>query len=601
MGTVHMESKTQTTTRRALLRGAASLSLAATAGCVGDLRNVVGRDQSDRVSLRVKTLPTDSDPHAIHVARRLTNALEAVGAEVELLPMVEEELYRDVLINHQFDLYVAPFHGERDPDFLRPLFHSRYASERGWQNPFGYSDLELDDLLKRQRRTAGDTRRSIVADAQTAVAEAQPCTVVAFADEILAARDDRFAGWRHVRPTRSLAYLAVRSVDGAGEAGEADGQSTLTALLRDKRPTRNLNPIAVEHRHRGIVTGLLYDGLGTWYRGDVEPWLAADWRWDVHDDGGQHATIPLREARWHDGEPVTAGDVAFTYRFLSDTSLGRADSPVPTERFRGEASLVEGVSAIDERTVGIAFGETTKAVARRALTVPILPEHVWSERTGSASVAGVEVDEGTTTALVTDNLEAVGSGPFEVGEVETDRRVVLTAAAEHFSESIGGSLGTVVGAVPYDRLVFRPLPSDEVAVETLAAGDADVVASSLGPGAVPQVGYADAVNLIVKPSRTFYHVGYNTRRAPLSNPRFRRAVARLIDKGAVVDDVFDGYARPTASPVADRDWIAPALEWSGEDPVLPFAGENGELDVESARQEFVDAGYSYHDGGLYAR
>lgn len=593
-----MGSKTETTTRRALLRGAASLPLAATAGCIGDLRNVVGRDRSDRVSLSVKTLPTDSDPHAIHVARRLTNALEAVGVEVELVPMVEEELYRDVLINHQFDLYVAPFYGERDPDFLRPLFHSRYTSERGWQNPFGYSDLELDDLLERQRRTAGDTRRSIVADAQTAIAKAQPCTVVAFADEILAARDDRFTGWRRVRPTRSLAYLAVRSAGGADQAGE---RSTLTALLRDKRPTRNLNPIAVEHRHRGIVTGLLYDALGTWYGGDVEPWLAADWRWDVHDDGGQHATVSLRAAQWHDGEPVTAGDVAFTYRFLADTSLGQADSPVPTERFRGEASLVEGVSAIDERTVGIAFGETTGAVARRALTVPILPEHVWSERTGSASVAGVEVDEGTTAALVTDNLAAVGSGPFEVGAVETDRRVVLTATDEHFAGSIDGPLGRVVGSVPYDRLVFRPLPSDEVAVETLAAGDADVVASSLGSGVVPQVGYADAVDLIVKPSRTFYHVGYNTRQAPLSNPRFRRAVARLIDKRAVVNDVFDGYARPTASPIADRDWLAPALEWSGEDPVLPFAGENGELDVESARQEFIEGGYSYHDGGLYAR
>jgi peptide/nickel transport system substrate-binding protein len=581
------------TTRRALLRGAASLPLAATAGCTADVRNVVGRDQSERVSLRIKTLPTDADPFAIHVARRLARALESVGVAVELLPMEKEEFYRHLLINHDFDLYVAPFGGDRDPDVLRPLFHSRYASERGWQNPFGYSDLEVDDLLDRQRRTIGAERRSAAFEVQTLLAEAQPCTVVAFPDAILAVRDDRFTGWRRVPPSHSLGYLTVDTMD--------DTETTLRASLRDKRPTRNLNPIAVEHRDQGLITGLIYDSLGRRYGRTVDPWLADRWRWDEGGDG-LRATVDLRETRWHDGERVTAADVGFTYDLLADTSLGRAEAPIPAERFRGRASLVEEASPVGDRTVRFDFGETAREVARRAFAVPILPRHVWTERTEAATVAGVSVDDGTTTALVSDNLPPVGSGPLRVVDVETDRRIVLEATGDHFLGAVGGRLGAAVGdALAYDRLVFRPVPSDSVAVETVAADEADVVASTLGPEVVPEVGYADAVDLIVRPSSTFYHVGYNTRRAPLSNPRFRRAVARLLDKAAIVDDVFDGYAAPAASPLAAGDWLAPDLTWEREAPVLPFAGENGRLDVERAKEPFVDAGYSYHDGALHSR
>ncbi len=574
----------------------ASAALAASAGCLQGFRNLAGRRRSSPLSLSIKTLPTDSDPYAVRIARALSSALEAVGIETRLHPLPREELYRQLLINHDFDLYVAPFVEGNDPDFLRPLLHSQFVGERGRQNPFGYVDFTMDELLDAQRRAAREERPQVVADLLQEVVQTQPFTVVAYPDDILARRTDRFAGWDE-RPTSSLAYLSVERED--------PDATTLTALLRDVRPTRNLNPIAAEYRDRGVVTELLYDALGREYGGAVRPWLATEWEWSDTDDGGLRATVGLREASWHDGRTLTADDVAFTYRFLRDTSLGEADAPVPAERFRGRASLVADASVVDDRTVELAFDDTAHPAATRALTVPILPQHVWHERTGPATVAGVSVDEETTEALVWDNADPVGSGPLRLDTLEESRRVVLAPTDDHFCRTLDGALEDVVVGPAFDRLVFQAVPSDDVAVQTIEAGDADVTATALGAGVLTKLERAaatdSAVEVATDASPVFYHVGYNTRQAPLSNLRFRRAVARLLDREHVVESVFDGHATAAASPLATTDWLPDSLAWNGTDPVLPFPGEDGDLDVERARAEFVDAGYRYHDGALHQR
>jgi len=574
-------------TRRRFLAGAAGVALGSTAGCV-DVRNVVGRQRSSGLSLRIKTLPMDADPYAIRIARTLTEALEAVGIDTRLLPMSREELLRHLLINHDFDLYVASATARLDPDFLRPLFHSRYAAEHGWQNPFGFSDLRVDELLDEQHRVDLPERRAVVEDLQSTLARRQPCTVVAFPDDVVSVRTDRFDGWDVDTPLSSLSYLTVDA------ARNAD---TLTAFLRDARPTRNLNPIAAEHRNTGTITELLYDSLGRQYDGRVVPWLADDWSWT--DEGNDlRATVSLREARWHDGTPVTPDDVVFTYRFLADTSMGASDMPIPAERFRGRGSLV-GQASLDGDRVTLSFGDAARSVAEQSLTLPVLPKHVWRDHTELVNVAGVTIRETVTEALVWDNRRPVGSGPLRVESLSVDERLTLVPTDDHFISAVGGDLGAALTTpLPYDRLEFRVVPSDAVAVELLATGDGDMTVGSLGPAVVPTVERASELDLVARPSATFYHVGYNTRNAPLSNPRFRRAVARLVDKADVVSSVFDGYATPAATPLATSDWLAPPLRWTGDDPVLPYAGDDGELNVERARDLFVDAGFRYQDGTL---
>jgi len=587
--------------RRRVLGALGTTLVGTTAGCFERTQRVIERDSPEQVSLSVRTLPADEDPRAIVIAQHLADHLDAVGVDASVTPMARDHLLRTVLINFDFDLYVGQFPGAVAPDALRPLLSSSYVEAAGWNNPFGLSDPSVDRLLERQRRIGGAARRRILYNLQEAVARLQPFSVVAFPDAIRAVRKGRFDPSREAGFETPAAYLSLPFVGGSGDSaadGDGNGPADLRLTRTDGRITEDLSPISVAYRDNGAITGLLYDPLGRRIGARVRPWLASDWEWSRPESGDDPpvATVTIRpDCDWHDGEPLTAADVAFTYRFLEDTSLGRAETDVPAPRFNSRVDLVDGVEAVDDATVRLTFVPCSREAAARAFTVPVLPEHVWRTLTGPTTVAGIETDTTATEALVWSNPDPVGSGPFRVEHRIDGSRLALVRFDGHFVYGPDPPPG--VDRVAFDRLVLRVTPADTTAVELVAAGEADATGSSVAPSTVPRIGQSDALALLVSPTRAFYHVGFNLRRSPLGNYRFRRAIARLIDKTAVVEGAFDGYARPAASPLAGTDYCPPNLEWRGGDPVLPFPGDDSNLDLARARAAFTDAGYQYDEDG----
>ncbi|SEP25826.1 peptide/nickel transport system substrate-binding protein [Halogranum amylolyticum] len=614
------DNDTPRLTRRAVL---ATLGVGATSGCLRSIQSTAGRDTPDQISLSVKTVPADDDPRATRIARFLVTNLQQVGIDAKVVPMSREELLRDVLLNHSFDIYVAQHPGYRDPDFLRPLTHSMFGVELGWQNPFGYANLELDDRLERQTRQTGAARTKKLKRIQRTLVRNQPFSVVGFPESIRATRDDRYAG-RDDLPVNSLPwYLSLSEQEGVGttdatsdetatpqttsaanetrttDTETASEPTTFRTTLTDARPTENLNPLAIEFRGPERITSLMYDSPGRYVDGDIVPWLAESFEMTTEGSDRLVSRLRLREdLRWHDDTPLTADDVAFTFEFLQDTSMGNLSTAVPSPRFRGLTSLVESVEATSERDVRIEFGSVAEPVARRVFTVPVLPEHVWEQQTGRAMASSLNTDSAVTKALVWNNPNPVGSGPFRFVSSSVKQSVVLEPYEDHFlarddvaSPAGGFHLPT------FDRLEFALVPSSGAAVELLQRGEADATASTLLPEDVSAIGRNDKLSLHVSQSSGFYHVGYNVRQAPLSNPRFRRAVARLIDKPFLVDDVFRGYASPASSPLGNDGVVPAGLRWKGQDPELPFHGSEGELEVEAARSEFEQIGYRYTKNG----
>ena len=573
--------------RRALLAGAAG-SVAATGGCVGELRNLAGRDRYRQLSLSIASVPASHDAHAVRVANALRENLERAGVDADVTPKSPDVLRRDVLVNHDFDLHVGRYPSEGRPDELRTLLHSTYGEEAGWQNPFGFSSVAVDDLLAEQRAVAGEKRAAVVDEIQRRAVELQPFTVVAFGDRIAAARTDRFDGWPAGGPARLSDYLRVE---------RTGDDRTLRPTVGDVRPTRNRNPIAVEHRSRSRVTDLLYEPLLRRPADAPVPWLARTVEWETDP---LTATVTLRETPWHDGRPVAPSDVAFTYAFLADTSLGGMDTPVPTPWRRGAVSLVDDAAVVDG-DVRLAFATDHREVARRALSVPILPEHVWSEYVGAADVAGVDVAEGTTEALVRSNEDPVGSGPLRFVAADPDRSLTLERFEPHFlyGDDTEGIPGPLAEPPAFDRVAFTVAPSDDAAAELLEAGEADVTADGIGAGRLPRVSRTEGLELLLARAEPFYMVGYNCRRPPLSNERFRRVVARLLDRESLVSASFRGYADAAEAPLRPP-WTPEGLAWDGT-AELPFLGEAGTLDVEAARAAFQEAGYQYDGDRLVTR
>lgn len=581
--------------RRDVLGAGAAASLGLGAGCLQRVRNLVDRPGSTQVSLEIKTPPADEDEPATRIAKRLADNLSAVGIDAELSLLREDELRRDVLVKEAFEVYVARMPVDRDPDFLRPRLHSVFVGETGWQNPFGLADIDVDEALADQRTAQDGQRRARIDDLQNRVASLQPFVPVAVSDDISAVRTDRFGDWPSGGLTSPVSYLLL-------SARSDEPVDRLRVTTNDDSVTANLNPIAVTQRDRGTFLGLLYDPLGRRHAGRVRPWLAADWDWQ-RSAGTHSLRVELRDGlTWHDGRDLTAGDVAFTYRFLSDTTMGEREAAVPAPRFRGRTTLVESVTVPDPGVVRIDVGETVPAVARRALTVPILPAHVWRSKSTEAELAGVGVNDRVTAALVWNNPEPVGSGPLAFEDRIDQEALYLRRNDDHFLHRDGASPWLAVAdGVDFAELAVRVAPSTDAAVQLVAAAEADATVPFTDPAVAARIGREDALTLSADRSPFLYHVGFNTRIDPLGNPYVRRTVARLVDKAYVADEVFDGYARPVASPLADTDWLAPALAWDGSDPEVPFVGSDGELDVERARELFRDIGFQYQDEELLSR
>ncbi|MFW6003996.1 MAG: ABC transporter substrate-binding protein, partial [Halanaeroarchaeum sp.] len=453
--------------------------------------------------------------------------------------------------------------------------HADHGDERGWRNPFGYVDTTVSDLLERQRHKMGDSRTATVRQLLSRVTRQSPMTVLARPNRIHAVRSDRIAGWPSGGLQTSDDLLGLYPADG-------ESLDTVRIAITDARVTRNQNPLAFAFRNQGLVTGLLYEPLGRWLSSGLETRLAREWQWS-DDEGDDRLSVSLEDAIWHDGTPVTAADVAFTYRFVADTSLGSMDEPVPAPMFRGRSELVEDVTVTDDRTVSIEF-DASPEVARRALTLPILPEHVWRKRTNPAAVARLSIFDASTEALRWSNPEPIGSGPLEFESAEDDQSLRLTRFDDHFA-----------GHPAFERLTFRVAPSDAAAIELVLADEVDA-AGPIASTHVSNIAQSDEATMIAGVDRSFYHVGFNAREPPLDDVAFRRAIGFLVDRRDVVDRIFEGFASATAIPVDDR-WLPEDAVEAGSGPTDAFPASPGELDREAALAAFREAGYNVDADG----
>lgn len=583
-------------TRRQLLGGAAAVSLGSTSGCIQRIRSILNRDSPSAVSLSVTAPPADSDRMATLLARHLVENLEAVGVNATLNILPETELYREVLLNGNFELFVAQLPPMEDPQALHSLLHSVYASEPGWQNPYHYADLGLDEMLASQRAESDDQRRQTVAETLDHVCQTQPFTTVAFPDEIRAARTDNFRGWERHELQDPLSYLTLDRAPGVSQTD----QLPLRMAVADARMSQNLNPLSVEYRQMNPVTDLLYDPLVRRIDGELVPWLAADYE----SRGSNTFRVSLRPGlRWHDGTSLTADDAAFTYQFLADTSLGKISQTVPAPRFQAWSGLVSDTHAVDDTTVEFTVPDTSPEVAAQALTIPLFPEHIWRELSEPADIQGVEGSNNITNAIVNANVEAVGSGPLAVENVSSGEEVVLRPFEDHFLQRGAGILGEIpeafVGQPAFDELQLIVSPSNETAVNQVAQGDVDATATSVDPRdpIIELIINSSGVSQFTERSHSPYQIGFNTSMAPFSNPYFRRLMARLVDKQYVADEIFEGYGSPAANPFSETRWNPERLTFDAEDPAVPFIGTEGELDAETAREAFRERGFEFDENG----
>jgi peptide/nickel transport system substrate-binding protein len=138
--------------------------------------------------------------------------------------------------------------------------------------------------------------------------------------------------------------------------------------------------------------------------GNNAPMLASDW--EISEDGLTYTFKLQSEAKWHDGQPLTAEDVVFSYEYQQQYP------PVNTADF----SAVKKVEAVDEQTVVMELNEPEPFFLDKMRSFTIVPKHIWEGVTDPYNLTTSEAAVGTGPYKLTDFSKEHGIYGFEVNK-----------------------------------------------------------------------------------------------------------------------------------------------------------------------------------------
>lgn len=290
---------------------------------------------------------------------------------------------------------------------------------------------------------------------------------------------------------------------------------------------------------------LLYNGL---VRLDdqarIVPDLATSWE---TPDATTYVFHLRRDVQFHDGTPLTAADVYYTFSSLIDPSL---QSPK-----RASFDKIREIDVLSDHTIRFVLSESYAPFLTNNMTLGILPQPRNDRPTASP------------------DKHPVGTGPFAFEKREPNVALHLRAHADYFE-----------GKPDLDGVVLRVLPDAMVRLFELQKGNIDFLQNALPPDVLEQL-HDDSRFQILKTAGTNYtYLGLNCRDPILRHVQVRQALAHAIDRQALIQHVLQGLAQPA-------NGILPAGHWAYAAPVSHYP-----FDPERAGQLLDQAGFPDPDG-----
>lgn len=296
--------------------------------------------------------------------------------------------------------------------------------------------------------------------------------------------------------------------------------------------------------------------------GEALPELAESW--EMSDDQ-RTFTFTLRDdVLWHDGEPFTAQDVAFTFELSADPDYTGSyyDATIlgAEAKRNGEADSVEGIEVIDDHTIAITTVEPNALFLSSIGGRFIMPEHV---------LADIPVADYASSAQAN---TPIGTGPYRVVSWARDEAITYEAFDDYFG-----------GRPNITTYIWRVIPEATVHITELLNGQVDIVPE------VPAEDFASlegepGIQTLRLPGVNMVTLMVNTDDPLLADARTRQALSTAIDRQSIIDVVSAGLGDVVTSQ------IHPSLpEYNPDLPGQPF-------DPEAASALLAEVGWSDEDG-----
>lgn len=232
------------------------------------------------------------------------------------------------------------------------------------------------------------------------------------------------------------------------------------------------------------------------------------------------------QARFHDGIPITANDVAFSYRLLTEHGH---------PRYRTDLKGIQRIDILNPHRIRFVFDHRDDPLLIIRLgELPVLPEHYWKNRDFQA----------------TTYTPPLGSGPYRIQEVQPGRRLVFERVKNWWGEALPANRGKY----NFDRVEVDFYRDSNVAFEAFKVGEFDIFiehqAKNWANGyAFPAIGRGDIVrqeiaHQIPPQAQALF---MNARRRLFDDIRVREALGLLFDFEWTNRALFyNAYSRSTS-------------------------------------------------------
>jgi microcin C transport system substrate-binding protein len=260
-----------------------------------------------------------------------------------------------------------------------------------------------------------------------------------------------------------------------------------------------------------------------------------------------------QEARFQDGEPITAEDVKFSFDLLTEDGH---------PRYQSYYQDVSGVTVEGPLRVRFDFSGTINRELPLILgQLPILPSHYWKDRTFGEN--GLD--------------KPTGSGPYRLGKFEAGRSISYDRVEDYWAEDLGARKGRF----NFDTITYEYYTDDTVALESFRAGNYDYrVESQAKNWATAYTGSAFDNGNIKKEAIDHHRPAgmqafvFNTRRDVFKNPAVRRALAYGFDFQWANQNLFFGQYTRTNSYFENSELASSGLPDGRELEILePYRDE----------------------------
>ena len=325
--------------------------------------------------------------------------------------------------------------------------------------------------------------------------------------------------------------------------------------LSSKVPS--LNPLHSAYEV-GLVTSQIFASLTRMNENnEISPYIAESW--EISDDGKTYTFHIAKNATFHDGQPVTSEDLAFSFDIVKKHHRFGPQMFGPIEKYEFP----------DDKTLVMHLSKPHGPLLLAATTprqLPVMPKHVYGQAEDFMKQPA--------------HKDPVGSGPFIISDRKTDEYVSIARNEKHFVEGL-----------PYlDKIIYQNVQDKTAKRIGLRQNQFQLARTD----SVMRFSDIKSFSKLEHLELTEYQgisggaivLEFNNRREPLNNKQVRQALAYAINRSHISDVLHGGYTKQARSPL-------PATNVFFNDQLQGYP-----FDLDKANSMLDEAGYPKKDDGI---